>query len=798
MTTDNAPEDENRLRVEVKLIPRDDELRAIYDGLLDGLLIADAETTRFIKTNAAMCQMLGYTEQEILSLSVQDIHPSSVRKEVLRKFEAAAQGRLQTAENVLLLKKSGEALWADVGISLLNYQERLCLVGLFHDITDRKRAEKMLRENEQYMQLALSVSDSYCFSWDIASDTIWRSDSAADVLGIPPETAVQDTGENFFPKVHPEDREILRCRLKGLQPSDGTLKIEYRLQQTAGKMQIMEETAQGIFDGHGGLFRVVGITTDITERKQAEYALNQSKTDLLRAQKVGQIGCWRLDIRENRLEWSDETFRIFGLPKETPLSYDTFLKLVHPADRKYVDAQWQAGLQGESYDIEHRIIVNSRTKWVREKAYLEFDDSGSSLRGGFGIVQDITDRKRMEEILKRSHEELEIRVRERTRELAHAVKKQNEYSEQLRRLAAELTKTEQRERQRLAQVLHDGLQQHLVASIYQLELINSSQNARVEINRLKELINESIEMARVLAAELSPPILLRRDLNSALMWLIDWKRKKHGLDTVLTGDIGSLRLSEEILLLLFESTRELLLNVVKHSGTKKAYVTLQQEDGSILLTVRDDGKGFDPGNILADEHHPKGYGLFQIRERISMMGGNIEVASSPGRGCRTRIIFPLLNETKGTVPESTEGKVAAGTAAGSKAKTQNDEEKMKIRIILADDHTVVRHGLANLISRVPEFEIIGEAANGVEAVDLARKIHPDVVLMDINMPHMDGIEATRIIHGEHKDIHIIGFSMYQEESLKKALLEAGADAYITKQGASGDLIQAIRSCCKAN
>jgi len=146
---------------------------------------------------------------------------------------------------------------------------------------------------------------------------------------------------------------------------------------------------------------MAGVVQDITERKLTEEALRQSREDLDRAQEVGQIGWWRLDILRNVLTWSDENHRIFGVPKGMPMSYETFLGIVHPDDRQYVDSQWKAGLLGNPYDVEHRIMVGEQVKWVREKAYLEFDDRGALL-GGFGITEDITDRKRVEQALRES------------------------------------------------------------------------------------------------------------------------------------------------------------------------------------------------------------------------------------------------------------------------------------------------------------------------------------------------------------------------------------------------------------
>jgi signal transduction histidine kinase/DNA-binding response OmpR family regulator len=152
------------------------------------------------------------------------------------------------------------------------------------------------------------------------------------------------------------------------------------------------------------------------ERKRAEQALRESREDLNRAQAVGKIGNWRLNIQQNELIWSEENYRIFGVPKGTPLAYETFISTVHPDDRDYVDKKWKAGMAGKDYDIEHRIIADGKLKWVREKAFMEFDKQGV-LIAGFGITQDITTRRLIEEELRKSRGELEIRVQERTKEL---------------------------------------------------------------------------------------------------------------------------------------------------------------------------------------------------------------------------------------------------------------------------------------------------------------------------------------------------------------------------------------------
>ncbi|RJP40898.1 MAG: PAS domain S-box protein [Desulfobacteraceae bacterium] len=131
----------------------------------------------------------------------------------------------------------------------------------------------------------------------------------------------------------------------------------------------------------------------------AEESLRENREDLNRAQEVARTGSWRLNVAKNKLLWSDEAHRIFGISPGVPMSYETFMETVHPDDREYVDREWKACLGGAPYDIEHRIVVAGNVKWVREKAELEFDGNGELL-GGFGTTQDITDIKQAESFSK--------------------------------------------------------------------------------------------------------------------------------------------------------------------------------------------------------------------------------------------------------------------------------------------------------------------------------------------------------------------------------------------------------------
>lgn len=119
-----------------------------------------------------------------------------------------------------------------------------------------------------------------------------------------------------------------------------------------------------------------------------------------------------------------------------------------------------------------------------------------------------------------------------------------------------------------------------------------------------------------------------------------------------------------------------------------------------------------------------------------------------------------------------------------------------MKILLADDHNVLRKGLRRILEEQPDLEVVGEASNGREALNLANSLRPDIVVMDIAMPLMNGLEATRQILQRHSDVNVLILSMYSDENYVVQVLRAGARGYLLKDTAEEDLIVAVRTVAK--
>ena len=190
-----------------------------------------------------------------------------------------------------------------------------------------------------------------------------------------------------------------------------------------------------------------------------------------------------------------------------------------------------------------------------------------------------------------------------------------------------------------------------------------------------------------------------------------------------------------------------------------------------------------------------GFGLFSIAERLELLAGRMEVSSNPGQGTRVRLVAPL----EASVPEAAMSSLPLPVAAQSGDKQLwSAHDRRKIRVLLADDHAVVRDGLARLLGMQPDIAVVGQAADGLEAVELALQLRPDVIVMDVMMPNLNGVEATRRILRDMPEAKVIGLSMHVQEDVAAQMCASGAAVYLSKTSQPPKLLAAIRQVALQN
>lgn len=361
----------------------------------------------------------------------------------------------------------------------------------------------------------------------------------------------------------------------------------------------------------------------------------------------------------------------------------------------------------------------------------------------------------------------------------------------LRAVAAQLSAAEQRERARIAITLHDHLQQLLVAAdlaVARLMQPGPPSDPVPALRHVDSLLRQAIDASRSLTVELDPPVLREAGLAAAVEWFARRFHVRHGLDLTLDIHPDTQPDDPHIAALLFQAMRELLLNVVKHAQTDHAGVALRRRGPRVELEVEDHGRGCDAQKILAagDE---SGFGLFNIQQRIVMLGGEFEVDAAPGRGCRVTVSVPVDLHA-----DADEHEPAAEPLTPESAVATTSPERRPIRVLLADDHEMMREGIAGVLREEPDIQLVAEAADGEVAVELAKQFQPDVVIMDVSMPRMDGIAATRAIRERCPEARVIGLSMHDRREVADAMRQAGAADFLAKDRPIENVVNAIRTC----
>ena len=356
-----------------------------------------------------------------------------------------------------------------------------------------------------------------------------------------------------------------------------------------------------------------------------------------------------------------------------------------------------------------------------------------------------------------------------------------EREHRLEDFAGRLLEVRQEERRRLARDIHDGLVQVAVAAYRNLQTYADdhppgSPLSRQKLDRALELVKQTVGEARHVIVSLRPTALDDLGLATALRLQVDSLRAE-GWKVGYDEDLWEGRLSAEIETSLYRIAQEALMNVRKHARTNRVHVTLMQLGSEVCLKIRDWGCGFDSRLPLSGSSVAgKQLGLCGMRERATLLGGEFTIHSQQGAGTSViaEIPLPYATPTTGKQIPDPQCKVSP------------------IRLIVADDHALVREGLRALLTSEPDLEVVGEATNGRDALQLCRHLRPDLALMDVRMPTMDGLAATRAIKAEGNAAGVLMLTVYENPDYLFEAIQAGACGYVIKNACKRELIGAVR------
>jgi two-component system NarL family sensor kinase len=360
----------------------------------------------------------------------------------------------------------------------------------------------------------------------------------------------------------------------------------------------------------------------------------------------------------------------------------------------------------------------------------------------------------------------------------------------LRQLSARLLQLQDEERRRIARDLHDITGQKIAVLSMTLDrlarLTEQRTPAHESVKESREIVAQIGDEIRTLSYILHPPLLDECGLASAVHWYAEGFEKRSGikLDVAIDADLPRLPIDAETTL--FRVVQESLTNVHRYSGSSVASIRIVKESGEVRLEVLDHGLGIkaEAAQAKLEGPAPLGVGIPGMRERLHQLGGGLSVDFGTNG---TRVVATL------PIKKAREDALEGGESTTSLSFAIRSAQDARRRVLIADDHELMRRGLRGLIESHDEWAVCGEAVEGSEVVRKAAELKPDLVIMDVNLPGLSGIEAAARIRQERAGAKILFFTVHDSEDLVREIIEVGGQGCVAKSRASQDLIEAVRN-----
>jgi PAS domain S-box-containing protein len=497
--------------------------------------------------------------------------------------------------------------------SALNNLDLLSVAIMVEDVIHRKESDRVSSQ----LVSVIESSDNAIISTSPDGIILSWNPSAGRIFGFSEDEAIGNSCSIIVPD---DKKEEYKNTLELLRKGESVGHFETVRIRKSGERIDISMTASPIKNQAGEVIGISKIARDITKEKQDADKLRKSETQLKAAQRIAQMGSWEWDLNSNNFTWSQELYRIYGVNPAEQISFERFIELVHPEDRRLVQSFFESK---RMFSIEHRIVRrDGEQRYIQVRAEVVSNAEGSPITL-MGIAQDVTDRKRSDEQLRSSRE-------------------------QLRALSAHLQFIREEERSRIAREVHDELGQVLTALKMDISLLNHKllESSAIlprkmlyeEIKSMSKKVDITIKSVRKIVTELRPEVLDHLGLKAAIEWQAQEFQTRSGIDCKLDPHMESIEMDDrDGETAIFRILQEALTNIARHSGATKVEIFLKKQNGEITMEVRDNGRGISETDLTKS----RSFGLLGMRERALFLGGDVEVKGHPGFGTSVKVQIPV-------------------------------------------------------------------------------------------------------------------------------------------------------------
>lgn len=611
----------DRKRAEEARLESEERLRSIVQSTGDAIILMDTRG-QVAFWNSGAEKIFGYTAEEMLGQSVTRIIPSRLREAHQRGVErVAAAGRLTLEADMFELtglRKDGTEFPLEFSLAAWTAKSTLFITGIIRDISARRQAESALRDSEERFRAIMDHSPALIFIKDLAGRYLQANRQFEIISHLAPGDLVGKTDEEVFP---PEQAAVFRDNDRKVLETGAPMKFEEAVLHDDG-LHTSVVVKFPLLDAYGRCYALCGIATDITDRKRAEEARQQlTKDRLLLLESTGE-GIYGID-RQGRCTFiNSAAARMLGFLSDELLGQDMH-ECIHysfPDGTAYPRAACRIKetlKRGKGFKGDEEVY------WRKDGTAFPVEYSSfpiiehEQIIGAVVVFLDITERKRAEQQLTLSHD-------------------------QLRKLTARLESVREEERILIAREIHDELGQALTGVKLDLCLLRDQLSVAApgllkRLESIATLVDGTIQSVQRIATELRPVVLDQLGLIPAIEWQAHEFQVRTGIQCTLDVYLRTVTLSHAGSTAMFRIFQEILTNVARHARASVVHITLQEQAGSLVLEVRDNGRGVTDAE-LADPHS---LGLVGMRERALLLGGETIFTGNPGTGTAVRVRIPL-------------------------------------------------------------------------------------------------------------------------------------------------------------